>query len=145
MEPNLDFRNRTEVRLLRALVEAHRWVLDADSRRIAEYGLGHSEFDCLVTLGVHGPLKMGELAGRSLLTKSRTTQVVKQLRERGFVDRARSCECEREVIAELTETGTELFRKVYPPHVDWLGSLFEGRLEESQQEDLIRLLRLLSV
>ncbi len=130
--------------MLRALVEAHRGVIDADSRRIAEYGLGHSEFDCLVTLGVHGPLKMGELAGRSLLTKSRTTQVVKQLRERGFVVRARSCDCEREVIAELTESGTELFRSVYPTHVEWLAALFEGRLEETQQEELIRLLRLLS-
>ena len=75
-----DYRGTRTLRLLRALVEAHDGLMKADEARIRGYGLSQAEFDCVVTLGEEtGPLRMCDLAQRSLVTKSHCTHIVKQL------------------------------------------------------------------
>src|SRR5262245_28674097 len=101
---------------MRALVEARERVGELDEGQIAGYALTPSEFDCLMTLGVGQPLRMCDLARRSLLTKSHTTQVVKQLEARGLARRERSRESDREVLASLTLEGQERFAELYPRH-----------------------------
>jgi DNA-binding MarR family transcriptional regulator len=132
------------MRLLRALVEAHGHVMKLDEVQIRTYGLASAEFDGLVTLGVDQPLRMCDLAQRSLLTKSHTTQVVKQLEAKGLVNRQRSRESEREVLVSLTPAGEELFQQVYPVHYEFLLGLFRQRLAAEEQETLITLLRKLA-
>lgn len=129
------------MRLLRSLVEGHDAVLEAEERQTRTYGLSLSEFDCLVTLGVDQPLRMCDLAQRSLLTKSHTTQVVKGLEGRGLVRRQRSPESDREVLASLTDEGQQLFEQVYAAHYEHLRELFDARLDEREQERLVTLLR----
>lgn len=113
-------------------------------REIENYGLSPSEFDCLVTLGVTQPLRMCDLAQQTLLTKSHTTQVMKGLENRKLVKRERNPASEREVLASLTPVGEELFERVYPIHYAWLEKFFDGRLNETEQADLTRLLRKLA-
>lgn len=149
----LDFRQTKTIRLLRALVEARDAVMAQGEAQIRRHGLSPCEFDGLVTLGVaeqeappggSGALRMGDLARRSLLTKSYTTQVVKQLAARGLVRRERSPESEREVLVSLTPAGRELFERVYPAHYEFLGRLFRSRLTEEEMEALTRMLRKLA-
>ena len=132
------------MRLLRALVEAHNDVIEHDDSQMRGYGLTSSEFDCLVTLGVAQPLRMCDLAARSLLTKSHTTQVVKGMEARGLVRRERSAESDREVLASLTPAGQELFERVYPTHYEFLTKFFGERLAEGEQDELATLLRKLA-
>jgi DNA-binding MarR family transcriptional regulator len=139
-----DFRSTQTMRLLRALVEANGCVMKLDEIQIRTYGLASAEFDGLVTLGVDQPLRMCDLAQRSLLTKSHTTQVVKQLEAKGLVNRQRSRESEREVLVSLTPEGQELFERVYPLHYEFLKGLFQERLSGAEQEALIALLRKLT-
>lgn len=141
MSPKYDFRQTTTLRLLRSLVEAHEAVMALDDGEIRAYGLASSEFDCLVTLGVGQPLRMCDLAQRSLLTKSHTTQVMKQLERRGLVRRERSPESDREVFASLTPAGQELFERVYPAQYEYLRRRFDERLSGREQEELTALLR----
>jgi len=140
-----DFRRTQTMRLLRALVEANSNIMKLDEVQIRTYGLASSEFDGLVTLGVDQPLRMCDLAQRSLLTKSHTTQVVKQLEAKGLVNRQRSRESEREVFVSLTPAGEALFKRVYPAHYEFLKGLFLNRLTPAEQERLIELLCKLAV
>lgn len=141
MSANYDFRATPTLRLLRALVETHRAVLELADQQTREYGLTPSEFDCLATLGVGQPMRMCDLARASLLTKSHTTQVTKALEARGLVRRERSPESDREVLAALTPAGQELFERIYPAHYEHLKERFGGRLSAAEQRALTDLLR----
>ena len=132
------------MRLTRALVEAYTAWEEADFPQIAGYGLYPSEFDVLVHLGVVQPQKMRELAGRTLLTKSNCTRVMKSLEARGLARRQRCPESDREVLAWLTPEGQELFERVYPLQYEHLKRLFDRRLDEREQEQLIALLHRLA-
>jgi MarR family 2-MHQ and catechol resistance regulon transcriptional repressor len=128
------------MRLTRALVRAFEHWREEDIRQIGRYGLHPSEFDVLVHLGVEQPQKMSELAGRTLLTKSNCTRVLKCLERKGLARRERGSESEREVLASLTPEGQELFRRVYPVQYEHLKHLYDSRLTEEEQEQLIGLL-----
>jgi DNA-binding MarR family transcriptional regulator len=131
--------------LVRALVEAHDAFIRADEAQIRGYGLAHGEFDCLVTLGEEArPLRMSDLAQRSLLTRSHATQIVRQLEVRGLVRRWRRPESEREVLVCLATAGEELFERVYPAHYRHLQRELGSRLSEEEQETLTLLLRKLA-
>ena len=132
------------MRLLRSLVEAHDRQRKLDDHQIRTYGLSIAEFDCLVTLGVEQPLRMCDLAERSLVTKSHATQIVKQLEGKGLVSRQRSRQSEREVLVSLTPEGSELFNRVYPVQYEFLKELFDSRLTSAEQEELTGLLRKLA-
>jgi MarR family 2-MHQ and catechol resistance regulon transcriptional repressor len=136
----LDFRQTTAIRLLRALVEAYTEIEARDDVQIRTYGLSGTEFDCLSWLGVAGPMRMCDLAQSSLTTKSRVTQVMGQLEEKGLARRERSSENDREVLASLTREGRELFERVYPQQYQFLKSFFNGRLDEDEQKQLTALL-----
>jgi MarR family transcriptional regulator, 2-MHQ and catechol-resistance regulon repressor len=145
MAGKLNFRDSLTFRLNRALVEACERIRELDDAQIRTYGLSSSEFDCLVTLGAAGgPMRMCDLARCSLLTKSHTTQVMKQLEARDLVQRERSPESDREVLASLTSSGQTLFEHVYPLHYRHLECLYGRRLSSAEQEDLRRLLRKLA-
>jgi MarR family transcriptional regulator, 2-MHQ and catechol-resistance regulon repressor len=140
-----DYRKTSTLRLLRALVEAHDGLMKADEVQIRGYGLSQGEFDCLVTLGEEArPLRMCDLAQRSLVSKSHATQIVRQLEARELVQRRRSPESEREVLVSLAPAGEELFDRVYPTHYDYLRALFGRRLSGAEQEKLTGLLRKLA-
>jgi MarR family transcriptional regulator, 2-MHQ and catechol-resistance regulon repressor len=140
----LDFRSTRAMRLTRALVQAFDRWREADAPQIASYGLHPSEFDVLVHLGVEQPQKMTELAERTLLTKSNCTRVMKCLEAKGIARRARCPDSDREVLASLTPAGEALFRQVYPRHLGHLQRLYDSRLEEREQEQLIVLLNRLA-
>src|SRR5438034_259006 len=132
------------MRLTRALVRAFDHWREEDLRQIAGYGLHPSEFDVLVHLGVEQPQKMTELAGRTLLTKSNCTRVMKCLERKGLARRERGVESDREVLASLTPLGQELFQRVYPLQYEHLKQLYDSRLSEQEQDRLIELLNSLA-
>ncbi len=128
------------MRLLRSLVESADALFARIEPEIRSYGLGMREFDCLVNLGVDQPLRMCDLAERTLSTKSHVTQVMKALEARGLVNRVRNRENEREVFVSLTPAGQELFERIYPLHYAFLQQLFDSRLAPAEQEALTALL-----
>ena len=144
MDERLDYRSTRTIRLTRALVRAFDHWRDEDVRQIGSYGLHPSEFDVLVHLGVEQPQKMMELAERTLLTKSNCTRVMKCLERKGLARRERGPESDREVLASLTDEGQALFRRVYPVQYQHLKTLYDSRLTEQEQEQLIALLNRLA-
>ena len=122
-------------------------ALQAMERRVrphlVESGLALTEFAVLEALYHKGPLRLGEIRDRILLTGATTTYVVKKLEERGLMRRKDCAEDSRVVLGELTAKGRALIEEVFPVHVNLLQQA-TAALTVSQKREVTRLLRALS-
>lgn len=110
---------------------------------LMEAGLAMTEFAVLEVLYHKGPLRLGEIRDRILVTSASTTYVVKKLEERGLIRRRSSTEDSRVVFGELTPKGRALIETVFPEHVRRLQRASAG-LTVAEKADVSRLLRALS-
>jgi DNA-binding MarR family transcriptional regulator len=97
-------------------------------------GLSHPQYEILVRLGEapDGELRMTELAGTLLTSKSGLTYQVTQLEKAGLVER-RSCPSDvRGVLAVLTEAGRRLLEQAAPGHVTLVRELLIDVLTPDQ-------------
>lgn len=108
--------------------------------RVAQYGLTTPQFGVLEALHHLGPLSLGELADKLLVTGGNITYVMDRLEEQGLVTRERSSADRRVVKAQLTEAGTLLVTEVFPGHAAAVAEL-AGALEPAEQEALRGLLK----
>ena len=114
------------LQLMIALGRAYRALERGVRPQLAERGLGLSEFAVLEVLYHKGPLTLGEIRDRILVTGASTTYVVKKLEERGLVRRVAGADDQRTVIGELTQKGRALIADVFPDHVEQLRQLMSG-------------------
>src|ERR1700754_2863064 len=114
------------LRLMIALGRAYRTLERGVRPQLAERGLGISEFAVLEALYHKGPMTLGEIRDRILVTGASTTYVVKKLEERGLVRRAAGADDQRTVIGELTQQGRALIADVFPDHEEQLRRLMSG-------------------
>lgn len=110
---------------------------------LAESGLALTEFAVLEALYHKGPLRLGEIRDRILVTGASTTYVVNKLEERGLMRRKSCAEDSRVVLGELTAKGRSLIEEVFPVHVDRLQQATAG-LTVAEKREASRLLRELS-
>ncbi|WNV84001.1 MarR family transcriptional regulator [Umezawaea sp. Da 62-37] len=97
-------------------------------------GLSHPQYEVLARLSAapDGELRMTELAGAALTSKSGLTYQVAQLEKGGLVKR-RTCESdERGVIATLTDAGWQKLRESAPGHAGLVRDLFLDGLSRKQ-------------
>ena len=97
-------------------------------------GLSHTQYEILVHLSAApgGSLRMTDLAGRLITSKSGLTYQVTQLEKAGLV-RRRSCPSDvRGVFADLTEDGREALRRAAPGHVALVRELLIDVLSREQ-------------
>ena len=111
---------------------------------MTECGLGLTEFAVLEVLYHKGPLPLGQIRDRILVTGASTTYVVKKLEERGLMRRRACAEDQRVVFGELTAKGRALIDDVFPAHVGRLQQAMAG-LSVSQKREATKLLRALSL
>jgi DNA-binding MarR family transcriptional regulator len=91
-----------------------------------EAGLSHPQWEVLTRLSTapDGELRMTELAGAALTSKSGLTYQVAQLEKAGLV-RRRACDSDvRGVVASLTEAGWAKVRDTAPGHAALVGEHF---------------------
>ena len=110
---------------------------------LAEHGLGLSEFAVLEILLHKGPLSLGAIGSRILVSGASITYVVTKLEDRGLVRRTPSPSDQRVIIAELPEAGRALIRGVFPDHVETLCRLMAD-LTEAEKRGAARVLRRLA-
>jgi MarR family transcriptional regulator, 2-MHQ and catechol-resistance regulon repressor len=110
---------------------------------LAASGLAMTEFAVLEVLYHKGPLRLGEIRDRILVTGASTTYVVKKLEERGLMRRKDLAEDSRVVLGELTAKGRALIEEVFPVHVELLEQATAG-LTLSEKREASRVLRALS-
>jgi len=108
--------------------------------KVAEYDLTAPQFGVLEALYHLGPLSLGELAEKLLVTGGNVTYVMDRLEAQDLVARERSGDDRRVVRAHLTTKGRATIDAVFPGHVDFVRGLVQP-LEPDDRDTLKTLLK----
>lgn len=111
---------------------------------IARYELTPTEFAILEVLHHKGPLLLGEVQKKILVTSGGITYLVDRLVEKGLVKREECPEDRRARYAVLTPAGTALIRKIFPHHAVAIERAVSG-LTTAEQREAAQLLRKLGL
>lgn len=109
-------------------------------RSIADTGLGLSDFAALEALLHKGPLTIGVIAEKVLLTSGSMTTAVDRLEKRGLVKRGRDPGDRRGCIVRLTAPGRKLIRSAFACHAEAMQQAASA-VTSTERATLLRLLR----
>lgn len=123
-----------------ALARCYATYTKAVAAKVQEYDLTVPQFGALEALYHLGPLSLGDLAEKLLVTGGNVTFVMDRLEGQGLVTRFRSESDRRVVLARLTDSGRDLVARVFPEHAEYIEMLCR-HLAPDEQEDLRRLLK----
>ena len=140
-------RSSAQERALKLLVVLSR-AMNAINRRlqnrISMDGLTPTEFGILEALYHKGPLLLGDVQKKILLSSGGVTYTIDRLVEKGYVER-RECPSDRRArYAALTAKGQALMGKIFPGHAGHIEDTM-AVLSASEQEHVIGLLRRLGL
>lgn len=95
------------------------------SRLRQDFATTLPRFDVLATLDhADGPLTMGELSGRLLVSNGNVTGVVARLEAEGLLTRHADPADRRSYHVELTGKGRRVFARMAAAHAGWIEALF---------------------
>ena len=107
---------------------------------IRSFGLTEPQFGIFECLGHLGPLTLGELSRKQLVSGGNVTCVVDNLEKEGLVERTRSPKDRRAIVARLTPKGKTLFNEIFTKHAAFVAST-AAVLSEAEQRELSNLLK----
>jgi MarR family transcriptional regulator, 2-MHQ and catechol-resistance regulon repressor len=122
------------------LARAHNAVSQRAAEDVARHGLTLAEFAVLEALYHKGPLLLGEVQKKILVSSGGVTYLVDRLEQRGLVRRKLCVEDRRARYAELTEAGTAMMDRIFPEHADMIAEVVSS-LDEGEQREMIRLMK----
>ena len=126
-----------------ALARAYNAVQAQATDDIERHGLTLGEFAVLEALFHKGPMLLGEVQRRILVSSGGITYLVDRLEKRGLVER-RDCPGDRRArLAALTPEGDALIRAIFPEHAARIKTALAG-LRKEEKREAIRLLRALA-
>jgi MarR family transcriptional regulator, 2-MHQ and catechol-resistance regulon repressor len=114
------------------------------SANIKSFGLTEPQFSLLECLGHLGPLTIGELSKKMLVSSGNTTVVLDNLEKNGLTERVHSKEDRRTIITKLTPKGKKLFDDIFSSHANFIVNS-TSVLSEQEQITLSQLLKKLGV
>jgi MarR family transcriptional regulator, 2-MHQ and catechol-resistance regulon repressor len=129
---------RTWVVLARAYLSIYKHVA-AD---VARHDLTASEFGILEALFHKGPLLLGDLQKKILVTSGGVTYLVNRLVAKGLVTRESFPGDKRSRFAVLTPEGSALIKKIFPGHAKRIAKAMNA-LSPKEQKRLTDMLRTL--
>lgn len=109
---------------------------------IARHGLTITEFGVMEALYHKGPLLLGEVQRKILVTSGGVTYLVDRLAAKGLVERRRCDKDRRAYYAALTPDGEALIREIFPQHAAAIERALCG-LDAEEKAQAIALLRTL--
>ena len=128
------------LRLWVRLARAFRAIASVAARDAGRHGLTLAEFGMLEALYHLGPMPLGEVQRRILVSSGGVTYVADSLESRGLVRREPSDSDRRIRIAALTDQGRELIERIFPEHAARLEEAMAG-LGPDEQERAATLIR----
>jgi MarR family transcriptional regulator, 2-MHQ and catechol-resistance regulon repressor len=124
------------------LARAHAAVEHHSVTDIERHGLTVGEFGILESLFHKGPMLLGEVQRRILVSSGGITYLVDRLEKRGLVER-RDCPTDRRArYAALTPDGERLIAEIFPSHARCLEHALSGLTAEEKEEAIVLLRRL---
>src|SRR5437899_11820685 len=116
----------------RSLLRAHATLMrQLETQLEQQTGLALADYDVLVQLALAGgELRMTELAGRALISRSGMTRRFARLVDEGLVRRANVDADARGVIVALTDAGIARLIETAPVHLRAVSELFVTQLDD---------------
>lgn len=111
------------------------------AKDIDRYGLTVSQFGVIETLGHLGPMKIGAMCSKKLMTGGNMTVVIDNLEKLGLIERVKDPEDRRASIIRLTADGEAKFAEMFPAHAEFVSTQVWGALTEPEIEQLSELLK----
>ena len=139
-----DRKQEAALKLWVVLARAFNAVSARMSEDVARHELTPTEFAILEVLYHKGPLLLGEVQRKILVTSGGITYLVDRLVEKGLVKREECAEDRRARYAVLTPSGTALIRKVFPQHAVAIEQAVSG-LTTAEQRETVQLLKKLGL
>jgi len=139
-EVELDDATAAALRLWVIMSRAHTAVAAHAAADVQRHGLTLAEFGIIEALYHRGPMLLGEVQKRILVSSGGITFLVDRLAAKGLVER-RSCETDRRArYAALTPKGQALVAEIFPTHAAVVKQAMEGISPEEQERvaDLLR-------
>lgn len=131
--PDVNDAELAALRLFIIMSRAHTAVTAHAAADIAKHGLTLAEFGILEALYHRGPMLLGEVQKRILVSSGGITFLVDRLTAKGLVER-QTCESDRRArYAALTEKGTALVREIFPSHAAVLTRALSGLSVDEQK------------
>lgn len=122
------------------LARAARSLQEVAAVHAARHGLTLAEFGALEALYHKGPLLVGDLQQRILVSSGGATYLVDRLQERGLVERRENPDDRRARFAVLTPAGEALMRAIFPEHARLLHEALQG-VNAAERRELRELLK----
>ena len=122
------------------LARAHSTFAKLADEDIRSFGLTTPQFGVLECLGHLGPMTLGELCRKQLVSGGNMTVVVDNLAKEGLVERIPSTEDRRSIDVRLTTKGKRFFDEVFVKHAKRVSDL-TSVLTDKEQEELACLLK----
>jgi MarR family transcriptional regulator, 2-MHQ and catechol-resistance regulon repressor len=135
---------RRALKLFVVLSRAQSAIAAHAARDVARHGLSLVEFGALEALYHKGPMLVGELQRRILISSGGITFLVDRLARRGLVERREYADDRRARLIALTPAGTRLLAEIFPEHAAVIRRAAAG-VSPAVQRELIDHLRALGV
>jgi len=136
----LDAGEASALRLWVILSRAHEAIARHAEADVARHGLTIAEFGIIEALYHVGPMLLGELQRRILVSSGGVTYLVDRLEERGLVKREPCPNDRRARYAALTAEGKKLVARIFPDHARVIERAMSG-LTRSDRERAAALLK----
>lgn len=138
--PAIDERTATALKLFVVLERATAALGRRAEENAARHGLTIGEFAVLEALYHRGPMLLGEVQRRALVSSGGITFLVDRLEQKGFATRKACATDRRARYAALTPAGAELMSRIFPDHARALADAMSALAPDEQRTatDLLR-------
>ena len=124
--PTADAAEASALRLWVILSRAYAAIARHAESDVARHGLTIAEFGILEALYHVGPLLLGELQRKILVSSGGVTYLVDRLEQRGLVKRQPCPDDRRARYAALTPEGKRLMARIFPDHAQAIERAMSG-------------------
>ena len=122
------------------LWKAAKAVERIDRQSIAAAGPGLTDFEIMEALLHKGPMLIGEIGGKVLLSSGSMTAAIDRLEGKKLVRRAQDPTDKRRIRIHLTPTGRKLISRAFEKHARTLDQM-ASVLSSAERGELVRLLK----
>ena len=119
----------TWVKLARAFSSFNKRSIES----IRTFGLTQPQFAVIEIIGHLGPLKVGEICNKMLVSGGNMTLVLDNIAKLGYIERVHSLEDRRAILIQLTQKGKDLFDNVFNSHAEHVTKLMSVLTIEEQK------------
>lgn len=139
-----DDQRQIDLRLIRVWLKASKSVYDLIVEDIKRHELSVENFMILEFLYNKGPHTIQRISKQLSIPSGSITYVVNRLEKKGCVEREQSPTDRRSSNVVLTETGQDLFKEIFPKHVEFLSEIL-STLDNEEKIQLTELLKKLGL